>query len=224
MKDAVKTYRCFLFDMDGVVVDSMEQHARTWIEVLAGYGVSLGREDIFRREGMSGLSSIRDIFREKGLDVPSDRDLLALQEKKLALFEGCAVSVFPEIPEIISYLWEKAMPMALVTGSLRRSVDHVLPPEIRRFFTVIVTVDDITNGKPHPEPYLKAVQALGNDLQGALAIENAPLGILSAKAAGIDCYAVETTLGSPHLMAADAVFPDHGALFLGLRAAAGDRV
>ncbi|HDP80216.1 MAG TPA: HAD family phosphatase [Spirochaetes bacterium] len=224
MSGPAKIYRCFLFDMDGVVVDSMEQHARTWIEVLAGYGVSLEREDIFRREGMSGLSSIRDIFREKGLDAPPDRELLALQERKLALFEECDISVFPGISEILSYLWEKALPMALVTGSLRRSVDHVLPPEIRRFFTAIVTVDDITNGKPHPEPYLKAVHALGAGPQDALAIENAPLGILSARAAGIDCYAVETTLDASHLSAAHAVFTDHGELFLGLRAAAGDRL
>lgn len=206
-----------LFDMDGVVVDSMEHHARTWIKVFSEYGVSLTREDIFQREGMSGLSSIKDIFREKGYEVPRGEDLKRLQEKKLELFEQHRISLYPEIREILDLARGARLPMALVTGSLRRSVRHVLPLDIMVYFSAIITVEDIENGKPAPEPYIKAMEKLYCTGKRAIAVENAPLGIASAKSAGLECYALETTLKAHHLAAADKIFTDHHALFMHMK-------
>ena len=75
------------------------------------------------------------------------------------------------------------------------------------YFATIVTVEDITSGKPHPEPHLRACNNLG--CRAGLAVENAPLGIQSAKGAGLDCVALQTTLDASFLTHADRVFLSH---------------
>ncbi|MGV7927682.1 MAG: HAD family hydrolase [Spirochaetota bacterium] len=202
-------FRSVLFDMDGVIVDSMRQHAECWIRVFDEYGVKLSIEDIFLREGMSGIGSIIDIFRSKGQEIPSSDVMKKLQERKLELFERHPIKVYPEVRGILDFLAEKGIVLGLVTGSLKRSVHHVLPESIRERFASIVTVDDIENGKPHPEPYLKALKQVGFRPEEVLVIENAPLGILSAKAAGLRCFALTTTLEAGMLANADRVFPSH---------------
>jgi len=76
-----------LFDMDGVIVDSMPHHARAWRTVLGKHGLTLQDEDIFRREGMTGSSSVIDIFREKGINPPDNDELTNLQNLKDKIFE-----------------------------------------------------------------------------------------------------------------------------------------
>ena len=65
-------YSAILFDMDGVIVDSMHWHAESWIKAFNEYGIDLIKEDIFKREGMSGIDSIVDIFKEKRIEIPED--------------------------------------------------------------------------------------------------------------------------------------------------------
>ena len=89
----------------------------------------------------------------------------------------------------------------------------MLPVKIFNLFNAIVSVDDVINGKPHPEPYLKAIDILKCDPKYALVIENAPLGIESAKKAGLDCFAIETTLPGSYLKNADRIFKSHRLLF-----------
>ncbi len=212
-----KKYRAILFDMDGVIVDSMGYHAETWQRVFKDYGITLTKEDILKREGMSGVSSIIDIIKEKGGSIPDENEIKDLLEKKLSIFEEYRVEIFPVVPEILSFLHSKNISIGLVTGSMMRSVNLVLPGDILNQFRAIVTVDDIVNGKPHPEPYLRAMDKLECHKDNTLAIENAPFGIESAKGAGIDCFAIETTLSNKFLSKADKIFQTHESLFNYLR-------
>jgi len=205
----MKKYKAVLFDMDGVIADSMHWHAESWQKVFNEFGIELSKAEIFKREGMSGLASIIDIIKEKGKRIPGNDELHLLQKNKLELFETGKVEVYPYAIDILEIVHLKNLKTGLVTGSLRRSVDFILPAEIVKYFDVIVTVDDISNGKPHPEPYLKAMKELDSGPEETLVIENAPLGIISAKEAGADCYALETTLDSCHLEEADMIFRSH---------------
>ncbi|MDY6934656.1 MAG: HAD family phosphatase [Spirochaetota bacterium] len=209
----MKKYKAIHFDMDGVIVDSMRYHARSWQTVFAEYGISISEKDIFRREGMPGIDSIKDIFNQYGLTPPKNNELINLLEEKLRIFEGFEIDVFPFVREILDYLTCKKILLSLVTGSLRRSVAHVIPEGMEKYFDVIVTVDDIKNGKPNPEPYIKAMGKLRVSPDDSLAIENAPLGILSAKRADLCCYAIATSLSASFLSEADRVFEDHETLF-----------
>ena len=95
--------------------------------------------------------------------------------------------------------------MGLVSGSPSDEINKILPAKLRKLFTSIVAGNQVKNGKPHPEPYLKAAKLL-KVLPGAcLVIENAPFGITSAKQAGMPCIAVSTSLPKEYLTAADLV-------------------
>jgi beta-phosphoglucomutase len=207
-------FKAILFDMDGVIADSMRHHADAWRTVFRERcNIDLTPEDIFLREGMSGISSIIDILKDKGVQIPSREELLSLREQKLRLFERHKIEVFPSVYEILNYLTSKNIKIGLVTGSLRRSVDYILTDDIKNFFNVIISVDDISNGKPHPEPFLKGVELIGLNGVDVLAVENAPMGIRSAKRAGLICWAIETTLKKEFLAEADIIFSDHKELF-----------
>jgi len=218
---------CVLFDMDGVVVDSMSLHASAWREVLAQYGIIVSNRDIYRREGMPGRDSVIDICHEKGLDPPDEQTFGRLLKKKNAIFERGHVRLYPHVKSIISLFRRQGIPMALVTGSPKRAVRHVIPKEMLRLFDVLVTADDVTKGKPDPEPYTTAIRSImpmkeraggfNQDNGVALCVENSPLGILSAKRAGAVCYAIATTLPARLLEGADRVFADHKSLLVFLQ-------
>ncbi len=198
-----------LFDMDGVIVDSMPHHARAWRTVLGKHGLTLQDEDIFRREGMTGSSSVIDIFREKGINPPDSDELANLQNSKDKIFEEAQISLYPGIRDIITRLSSSGCKLGLVTGSFRRSVYHSIPPDILALFDVTVTADDVTRGKPDPEPYIRAMQKCGCLPVNTLVVENAPMGIAAAKSAGARCIAIKTTLGEDFLSKSDAIVNDH---------------
>lgn len=201
--------KAILFDMDGVIVDSMQWHAESWIKVFSDMGIVLTKHDIFKREGMSGLDSIVDIIKEKGYPEPGVEEQKNLQKKKVEIFDRKKVYIFPEVKKILTFIKSKNIKTGIVTGSLRRTVDSILPDDIRHLLDTIITADDIHNGKPHPEPYLKAMSILNASPDSTLVIENAPLGIASAKSAGAECFAVQTTLPVEFLLQADMVFKTH---------------
>jgi beta-phosphoglucomutase len=205
----MKKYKAVLFDMDGVITDSMHWHAESWQKAFLDHGVEITKKDIFKREGMSGMASIIDILKEKHHPVPSTKELERLMQKKLSIFETNGVKIFPYVTEMLGLISDLQLKSGLVTGSLRRSVEFMLKDSILSFFDVIVTVNDIQKGKPHPEPYLNAMKQLNLAPDKTLVIENAPLGIISAKEAGADCYAIETSLDSTYLKDADMVFKNH---------------
>jgi beta-phosphoglucomutase len=208
----MKKYSTVLFDMDGVIVDSMHWHVESWQRVFREYNIDLPKTEIFIREGMSGLASIVDILKTNNHSVPAEDELEKLLLKKLSIFETGKVGIFPHALDIIKLVKSRKLKTGLVTGSLRRSVNYMLKDDLLSCFDVIVAVDEIINGKPHPEPYLKAMDKLKSNPDEVLVIENAPLGITSAKKAGADCFAIETTLKSRYLKDADRIFKNHEAL------------
>ena len=205
----MKKYSTVLFDMDGVIVDSMQWHAEAWQRVFRENNLELPKMEIFIREGMSGLASIIDILKSNDKPVPDENELKSYLNRKLEIFETREVGIYPHIMDILSLVRQRKLKTGLVTGSLKRTVRYMLSDNQLSSFDVIIPVDDIRNGKPHPEPYLKAIEKLEADPREVLVIENAPLGIISAKQAGADCFAIETTLGEQHLKDADKVFKNH---------------
>lgn len=203
-----------LFDMDGVIVDSMYAHARCWIQVFEEHGVHLDAIDILKREGMSGLESIADIFIDKGFPLPPDTILKNLQKKKLSLFSNYPIEIFPQIYTIFPFLKSKGKNIGIVTGSFRYLVEQLMPQQLLQHVDVIISVDDVKRGKPYPDPYVKALEKLDASNDSTIVIENAPMGIQAAKAAGLYCVAITTTLDSSFLTGADAILHDHNELIV----------
>ncbi|MFN2242729.1 MAG: HAD family hydrolase, partial [Anaerolineae bacterium] len=140
----------------------------------------------------------------------SEQEAQRLANTKRALFREMFNPCFvPGILPLLHDLRGRGYRLGLVTGSARSVVDESLVPTgVASFFEVIVAGDEVAMGKPDLEPYRTAAARLGIAPAQCLAVENAPLGIESAKAAGMGCVALQTTLPAECLSAADRVFPD----------------
>jgi len=199
------TYKAVLFDMDGVVVDSMPYHYRAWRKVFRSLGIRLDKMDIYKREGEQGIRSIAAILAEHGMQL-SPEQMDDLLQRKEAIFKGMAAHrLFPGVESLVCDLKGEGRLIGLVTGTSRGEIDYVLPGNLIHFFDMVVTGDSVERGKPAPDPYLKAIEGLNISPSEAVVIENAPYGIQSAKEAGAFCIAVTTSLPRKYLRNADVV-------------------
>jgi beta-phosphoglucomutase len=202
-----------LFDMDGVVTDTMPWHFKCWREIFLRKGIEVNRDDIYRREGEKGLVSIINLCREKGVEVSVEEGEHLLSEKEKIFQAEAKIQLFAGITEFIIELSNKGLIIGLVTGTSRREMEKLLPAELIEIFKAIVTGDMLEKGKPEPDPYLRAVKQTGLAKERIVVIENAPLGIQSAKAAGLFTIAIQTSLGEEYLKKADIIIKDHAGLY-----------
>jgi HAD superfamily hydrolase (TIGR01509 family) len=207
-----------LFDMDGVLFDSMPNHATAWTQTFREEGLTFTEEECYLHEGRTGNGTINIVFnRELGRNATSD-EMERIYRKKSLLFESS-----PEAPvkqgawELLEQVRLSGLNRILVTGSGQESLFSKLNQSFPGQFspTRMVTAYDVVKGKPDPEPYLQGLGKAGVMNYNAVVVENAPLGVEAAKAAGIFTIAVNTgKLQDRHLLdaGADLIFQGMQAL------------
>lgn len=205
----ITRYRAVLFDMDGVISDTMPLHYEAWNRAFEPYGVKVNPMDVYTREGQPTTTMVKAIAEAKGRNI-SPEDLRKIVDEKSRLFKqmvGERGRLFDGVRETLRMLHNNGVKLALVTGSKMDDVKSVLAKlELEHTFDVIVSGDDIEKGKPSPDPYLKAIEKLGIPKLDCVVIENAPLGIKSAKAAGAGyIIALTTSLDDTYLAGADSI-------------------
>ena len=202
-----------LFDMDGVITDSMPKHCRCWQKAFRDFfGISVPSLEIYRREGEKSDKSVREILALSGRSI-SDHELHEFLDHKASLFSGTGkIRFFKGMKTFLKKL-HRIKKTALVTGTQRREVLAHFDEKFLSVFDTLVTSTDVTHGKPHPEPYQKALTRLGVSPEKTLVVENAPYGIQSAKACGLKVIALPTSLPASELKAADFVLKSHEELF-----------
>ncbi len=184
-----------LWDMDGTLVDTEPY----WIEcerlLVEEFGGSWSDAQAAALIG-SDLYDSAAVFREAGVDL----EPVELVDR---LMDGVIERVHLDLPwrpgarELLTACRDAGVPCALVTMSWRRFADAVLVSAPAGSFAVTITGDEVSTGKPHPEPYLAAARALGVDPSACVAIEDSRTGVASALAAGC------ATLGVPHVVTLD---------------------
>jgi len=194
--------RAALFDMDGVLYNSMPLHAAAWVETMRRHGFTMTAEESYLHEGRTGAGTIEIVAAREGLTL-SDDEKAAIYKEKAALFAN---------PSLIDeYLNGEVKPMngaqallqrvtlsglfaMLVTGSGQPSLLESLQNDFPGVFSreMMVTSYDVQRGKPDPEPYLMALKKGDLKPYEAFVVENAPLGIQSARAAKLFTIAVNT--------------------------------
>ncbi len=195
-----------IFDMDGVVVDGMPYHIESWKKALSTVGISVTDLEIYLMEGMTGEETIKELTdkKKKSLSDESIRSVLKLKRK---IFNDIfTVKLMKGSKELLLELHRLNYRLALVTGTRLEVVKKVLQMGLEDVFNIVITGEMVSNGKPNPEPYLKAVNELGVNKENCLVVENAPAGIESAKTAGLTCFAVQTSLPKEYLKGADKIF------------------
>jgi beta-phosphoglucomutase len=175
-----------IFDLDGVLVNSMPSHSQAWMEAFANVaGITIEKKVIYVMEGMRGEELVEKIFAQHGVSdgdlakkVAREKDRIFKSMKKPEAFEG--------VKEMVQSL---KCAKAVVSGSGRHDVESVLDAAIGKdLFDVIITADDVEKGKPDPLAFLTALEKL--HVKEAIVVENAPLGVQAANRAGIPCFVV----------------------------------
>ncbi len=178
-----------LFDMDGTLLDS----EKVWDVALEDLAAHLGgRLSAAARESMVGSSlirSVRIVHADLGVDADIATSAAYLTARTTELFLTDLVFK-PGARELLEAVRHAAVPAALVTSTHRRLTEIALDFMGRGFFAASICGDEVSAPKPAPEPYLRAAQLLGAPISACVAIEDSPLGIASARAAGCRVLAV----------------------------------
>jgi beta-phosphoglucomutase len=196
--------RAIIFDMDGVIIDSMPYHYLAWYEALKPYGIRVTCFDVYSKEGERWDKTLRDLFKASGIKPGNKllRKVFSLRKKIFGKY--FKRFIFPGAKELLVRLKNNGYALGLVTGTPAAEIKKILPADLRRLFDCIIAGDRVKKGKPDPEPYLKAASDLNVEAASCLVVENAPLGIESAKKAGMSCVALTTSLPEEYLKDADA--------------------
>ncbi|MEW6075784.1 MAG: HAD family phosphatase [Candidatus Omnitrophota bacterium] len=194
-----------IFDMDGVVVDSMPYHFIAWYEALRPWGVRVNCFDVYSKEGEDWKKTLSELLRRHRIK-PHAAVLRKIFLTRQQIFKKYFRRyVFKGAKELLQCLAHKGYALGLVTGTPLNEARRILPAQILRIFDTVVTGDQVKRGKPYPQPYLEAAKRLKVKPAVCVVIENAPLGITSAKRAGMFCIALTTSLPAEYLSGADIV-------------------
>ena len=187
--------KAVLFDMDGVLFNSMPYHADAWHKVMERHGLHLSREEASLHEGRTGAATINIVYqRQYGKDATPEMIESIYAEKSIEFNSNPDAERMPGAWEVLQKIKADGLMPMVVTGSGQRSLldrlSHNFPGMFRR--ELMVTAFDVKYGKPNPEPYLMALQKGELKPNEAIVIENAPLGVQAGAAAGIFTIAVNT--------------------------------
>lgn len=212
------TPKAVLFDMDGVLYDSMPFHARSWHESMARFGIDMAPEDAYAYEGMRGVETIKLLVsRQQGREI-SDEEAAKMYEMKSEAFRSCPKAQKMEgVEELMRKIKAGGLKIVVVTGSGQKSLLDRLEEEFPGLVSrdLVVTSFDVKHGKPDPEPYLMGLAKAGIKPNEGIVVENAPLGVRAAVAAGIFTIAVNTGPLPDKALAdegANIIFPNMTAL------------
>ena len=182
-----------IFDMDGVLIDSMPFHAEAMrIVIKEETNHIIEKKIIYLLEGMSGTKLVKEIFKREKIDKNID-DIMAerISKRKKEIFKEIQQSKPIEgARELVNDLKNCGCLMAVVSGSAKKEMEAILEENVgSKNFDLIITGDDLGEGqgKPDPAPFQLALQRMGLKPSEAVVVENSPFGVDAANKAAIKC-------------------------------------
>jgi len=198
----------FVFDLDGVIVDSNRVHSGCWSEYLRRCGFEKPEDFDLRMFGRRNDEIVRDVF---GPEL-GPAELLRYGAEKEKLYREMMAPVLREhlVPGVAAFLERhRDVPMAIATNAERANADFVLDRGgLRPYFRVVMTGHDVSRPKPDPEVYLRAAGALAIPPGDCIVFEDSLTGVEAARSAGTRVVAIRTMHGASELEHADASVRD----------------
>jgi HAD superfamily hydrolase (TIGR01509 family) len=179
--DILNQFKACLFDLDGTLVDSMPTHNNAWQEVLLRYGVNLSDDTLMTLAGTPNLATAEIFVAQFNLEVSP----IEIVYQKELIFESSLpeLQTIPAVIEVVELVHPR-LPIAVVSGSsTKRIVDSLSITNLIHYFDAIISCEDTSLGKPHPDPYLLAAQRLGVAPSDCLVFEDGEAGMASALSA-----------------------------------------
>ena len=187
--------KAVLFDMDGVLYDSMPHHAIAWQRSMAIFGIHMTEADAYATEGARGIDTIRKMVQQqKGEEITLERAQEMYDEKTRQFHAMGEAPLMPGILGLMENIHQQGLQIGVVTGSGQRPLINRLVHDFGNYLDEqhIVTAYDVKRGKPHPDPYLMGMEKAGTKPWETIVIENAPLGVSAGVAAQTFTIAVNT--------------------------------
>ncbi len=191
-----------IWDLDGVIIDSAEEHRHAWQRLAREEGVTMTDADFWATFGKRNT----DIFASIWGNIPSEQ-VQALANRKEAYFRELvreSAAFLPGAMELMKELYDAGFIQALASSTPLENIeliDEVL--NLHRYLSVLVSGETVPRGKPAPDIFLKAAQELGKEPEQCVVIEDAVAGVEAAHAAGMKCIAVAGNRDLPGLRAAE---------------------
>lgn len=203
------TPKAVLFDMDGVLYDSMPNHAIAWQQSMQQFGIHMTAADSYATEGARGVDTIvKFVKQQQNKDINLD-EAQRMYDVKADIFHHMPVApIFPGVKELMAKIKAAGMQICVVTGSGQRPLLQRLVDDFEGFVDAehIVSAYDVDRGKPAPDPYLMGMKKTGcQHPYEAIVVENAPLGVAAGVAA--QCFTVAVNSGP----LPDSVLAEQGA-------------
>jgi len=201
-----------IFDMDGVLVDSERLHDQAWETLFAELNLADKHGIVFTEYiGRSDRVLLRDLIARHQLTQPIDDLIRRKLHHLLALLRKHRIE-FHDLNDLLPELARRCK-LGIATSAPHAAVDVVMEVTgLRRYFQTIVSREDVVAAKPAPDVYLTAAQRLGVAPSQCCAIEDTPVGIEAAKAAGMTAIGLTTSLPASKLKQADHIAHSHADL------------
>jgi beta-phosphoglucomutase len=200
-----------IFDMDGTLIHSTQADYEAWRKLFLDYNIDLSFERYFPLLGKKSSDVVGSILNLQGAEADA-----AMQKKMDYFREGAmekGIETIPFAEALVRSMKEQGMKLALATSSRRPKTELVLQQTgLHRYFDVIVTGDQVDNGKPAPDIFLKAAKRLQVTTDACIVFEDAASGVQAAKSAGMKCVAITTTHAAADLHQADTVIDTYEAV------------
>ncbi len=205
--------KAIFWDLDGVLIDSMDAHSPSWKKSLGEFGLKTSILEMRTLGGLPLQKTISHIAKMNNKKVTAE-EIEKIYKRKVEILKDKKFSIKPfDIYDDLKKLKQKNIKLFIVSGSTKKFVQKETDKFFHNIFDDIISSSDTKRGKPFPDPYLKALKITGYKKEDCVIIEDAPLGIKSAKSAGIKVFGITTSLPEKYLSQADLVFSNHKKLF-----------
>lgn len=180
--------KAVIFDMDGVIIDSEPMHTKVVLDVLSSYQVHLTPADLDRFAGMTMHSVNSALKAEYSIPAPLEEIIACEIEGMIRHTLEDPQQPIDGIREILTYLEKNRIPAAVASSSPKKLVTAVVSRlKLDTYFQFLLSGENVTQSKPHPEIYLQAAARLNIDPADCLVIEDSKNGTIAAKEAGMTC-------------------------------------